>query len=320
MRNASIEYLKLTLSIMVVGIHTLLFKEISPYLSYIFVNGIFRIAVPIFFIISGFYFYHSVSMRGFYLWFKRMFLLYLIWMVIYLPYYFPKDISSINNILYFLFKLCFGYHHLWYLIGSVGAACILQISKKQSDFFIMGFAISMFLIGVTLQYMHVYCDFDTALIRNVIGSINSFRNFVFFGFPMFAIGYLIAKNHISHLDKNKYLNSRLILLLLILALFLESSINFYLLPFSNGFDIYISLLFLAPYLFFYATRSNSTIQTSLISKNSVGIYLCHPLIYDALMKLFNLEYGTLLFAITFPLSVIFSLVLIKIDRKTGFIL
>ncbi len=197
MRNAAIEYLKLILSIMVVGIHTHLFHEISPYLSYIFVNGIFRMAVPIFFIINGFYFYYSISKRGFYLWFKRMFLLYLVWMVVYLPYYFSEDISSINSLLYFLFKFCLGFHHLWYLIGSIGAACIIQIVKKHSDFFILGFAISMFLIGAALQYMHVYSHFDSILVSSVIGSSNSFRNFVFFGFPMFGIGYCARRTSIK---------------------------------------------------------------------------------------------------------------------------
>ena len=51
----SLDTLKLILSVMVVFIHSRIFMDSSTLLDTFTSNGIFRIAVPIFFIINGYY-------------------------------------------------------------------------------------------------------------------------------------------------------------------------------------------------------------------------------------------------------------------------
>ncbi len=48
-RNLSIDILKVILAIAVVFLHTRIFYDLSTLLSHVFVQGIFRLAVPSFF-------------------------------------------------------------------------------------------------------------------------------------------------------------------------------------------------------------------------------------------------------------------------------
>lgn len=109
-RNLSIDVLKIILAFFVVFLHMNFLKETYPVLSYILVNGLFRIAVPVFLVITGFYFFHIDSVKKLKKWLFRTFLLYAIWMLIYISYW--KDNDEI------LLTIVFGYHHLWYLIGT----------------------------------------------------------------------------------------------------------------------------------------------------------------------------------------------------------
>ena len=57
MRNLSLDILKIIMAFFVVFLHMHLFKEVYPSLSYVLVNGLFRLGVPTFLIISGYYFF-----------------------------------------------------------------------------------------------------------------------------------------------------------------------------------------------------------------------------------------------------------------------
>lgn len=57
-RNVALDLLKLTMAAMVVGLHAGFLNDFSSLGYYITVNGIFRIAVPVFFVIN------TVSLKG----------------------------------------------------------------------------------------------------------------------------------------------------------------------------------------------------------------------------------------------------------------
>ena len=56
-RNSSIDMPKISMSFMIIGIYSGFLGDQSSLAEHLFVNGIFRTAVPIFFIINGFYFF-----------------------------------------------------------------------------------------------------------------------------------------------------------------------------------------------------------------------------------------------------------------------
>ena len=60
-RNRTIDLLKFIFSICVIAIHSSLFKEINTTLYISTTMGLFRIAVPFFFITSGYFYYRKLS-------------------------------------------------------------------------------------------------------------------------------------------------------------------------------------------------------------------------------------------------------------------
>lgn len=60
-RNISLDILKIALAFMVVGLHAGFLSSVTSIGYYLTVNGVFGIAVPIFLLIGGFYFYTAVS-------------------------------------------------------------------------------------------------------------------------------------------------------------------------------------------------------------------------------------------------------------------
>ena len=65
MRNLSLDYLKVFLAVCVVFLHGGWLYDINELVGYLHVNGLFRIAVPLFFIINGYYFYNISSLSSF---------------------------------------------------------------------------------------------------------------------------------------------------------------------------------------------------------------------------------------------------------------
>lgn len=82
-RNISLDILKVFLAILVVLIHLSFLSEKVVVLSQLIINGICRLAVPVFLIISGYYFISVNSKQKALNWIKRLGMLYFIWMVLY---------------------------------------------------------------------------------------------------------------------------------------------------------------------------------------------------------------------------------------------
>lgn len=132
-RNLSLDILKIILAISVVFLHCHFLEDISIIGYYSTVEGLFRLAVPTFLIISGFYFFYIKDLNDLKKWIFRLGSLYLIWMTIYSPLW-----LSLDNIPKTLFTLFNGYYVLWYLIGALFSGIIVfyikNLSKKNSYF------------------------------------------------------------------------------------------------------------------------------------------------------------------------------------------
>lgn len=105
-RNIALDLLKLLMAAMVVAIHAEVFKDINQALSYFTVYGVFRIAVPVFLLINGFYFFQTLRDNRVTIWFKRLIALYLFWMLIYAPICFTQQNSQPKNLLNYFCRSC----------------------------------------------------------------------------------------------------------------------------------------------------------------------------------------------------------------------
>ena len=184
------------MAFMVVAIHAEFLRDISVAWSYFTAFGLFRIAVPVFLLISGFYFYNTLESNNTSIWFKRSLLLYLFWMLVYSIFWFKPDEITVKA---FLIQVIVGYYHLWYIAGMIGAAVILLVIRRFNSPTLIFISITIYLMGVIIQYAGNYHVVDNARLDNIININFVHRNALFFSLPFFCIGYLIHKHKIHTL-------------------------------------------------------------------------------------------------------------------------
>jgi hypothetical protein len=309
-RNLSIDILKLLLSFSVVGLHGAVFSDFSPFLSHLFVNGLARIAVPVFLIISGFYFFEIRTTKQFINWIKRLLFLYIIWMTIYA--FFWLRLSRFEIIL----DLLLGYRHLWYLIGAVQAFILLWFLRNVNSKTLIIIAALCAIFGLVIQYNALY-----SFIYNPADElgISLQRSGLAVCFPFAVIGYLINKYNFINIKKNV----KVALAGSIILLMLESSLNY---KYSYlGMDLLISLYVVCPLLFIYVSNKKYYSNNKSLAHYSTGIYLVHMFV---LMMIWILEDkhilcklgSTPIVIITILLSVAITYFLIILRKKIKYIL
>jgi surface polysaccharide O-acyltransferase-like enzyme len=301
-RNLSIDILKFIMSFLIVGLHGKIFEDISNPLYYFVVSGITRIAVPIFLIVTGFYFYEVNMKENFKKWIKRLFYLYIIWTIIYYYWVFLPYKAMIISIF-------FGYYHLWYIIGSLYALILVWLIHNWGTTKQVCLLISCALLGILIQYIGNY-SFEKLFY--LIGPY-IYRNGLFICFPFILIGYLINK-----FSFHKKIRRRVPLLIIGFLLMLsEIYVNFL----YNGkiFEILISLYFFCPILFIYVLNKPLCSKSKTLSLYSTGIYLVHNLVFLHINKLISLN-NTLNVIIVFFISTFFTFFIIKVQKRFRYIL
>ncbi|MBO6494019.1 surface polysaccharide O-acyltransferase-like enzyme [Roseivirga pacifica] len=316
-RYQSIDFLKLSLAIMVVAVHCGFLFEFNDLFFHLTSSGIFRITVPAFAVISGYFIYGKLDKLNFQLWTKRMVSLYLVWTVIYSPF-----ILTSTNLLRLIIDLLFGYFHLWYLAALIGGGFLLFILKDLTDLRLLLLSIITFLVGVFFQYAAEYDFFgSTHLITKILTYKFLYRNFLFFGFPFLTLGYLIRKNRVASSIR---FNSA-ILLVLILAVFYLVECLIYFKKLSGDYsahDVYLLSFLLCPAILILAIKMNSSFsnfQTKRLNAYFIGIYLVHPIFIMLYSKSLTLN-SIYLFGMVLISSIIATYFLIQIKRRFKYIL
>ncbi len=316
-RNMSLDILKLIMAAMVVALHSDFLSAIDPLLGYATTNGLFRLAVPTFLLINGFYFHKIVIGRGYSDWFKRVFYLYVFWMLFYVYFWFRPADLTLFEIAKLVKTFVIGYHHLWYVSGLFGAALLLVLLRRFSDRVLLILGLSFFLVGVCIQYAGNYHIMDNDLIDSLFNKYWAHRNFLFLSFPFFLTGYFISKWEL----KEKFsLSTSLCFAFSGLGLLIAESIVNYSQPrMDGGFDNLFSLILLCPALFLVFQKFSFTGSSKLIGLLASSIYFIHPLIIVILRKFLVLNSIMLTFT-TLVLAIISSCLIIWAHKRFKFIL
>ncbi|MCD0456484.1 acyltransferase family protein [Chryseobacterium sp. LC2016-27] len=303
-RNLSIDVLKIILAFFVVFLHMNFLIETYPLLSYLLVNGLFRIAVPVFLVITGFYFFHIDTTKKLKKWLFRTFLLYAIWMLIYISYW--KDNDEI------LLTIVFGYHHLWYLIGTFFSGSILYVLRNQNSKLLIALTVILFSLGYVVQvlgnlhYLNAGSDF-------LLNDYLLYRNFLFVCFPFLTIGFLINKHQI---DISTYKHSSWLVVLSILSVIGEAFFNYKYIS-NESTDILFSLIFASPLLFLYCQTIYIKTTSKIFASFSTAIYVVHPLIMKSDLYKEIESFKVLIFlAILIPVS----FALVYLNKKLKYLL
>lgn len=312
-RNLALDLGKFVLATMVIALHSGFMVDYNPLVNYLTVQGLFRIAVPTFFLINGFYFYRFLQRRNANMtqWLQRALLLYGIWMLIYSPWWlFNKPLAEHSG-RELITTVLLGYGHLWYLSAMVGAGLLTWLLRNHLPQ-ASALAVLAFSCGIVIQYAANYQTLPDNQLGAVAQHITAHRNFLFLGFPFFFLGYLI-----HHQQWHRQLSSTTCTKLLVLGsglLLTESAINYAMPQMQAGFDNYVSLLLICPPLLVYLLQSQHVISSRLLGETATAVYLSHPLWIDLLADL-QLRDTALLFLATFALSVAFAIPLVKLNQR-----
>ncbi len=188
-RIYSLDYLKLVLAVLVAFGHTSWLQSHPTPLAAMLGNGLMRTIVPLFCIVSGYFFYRAVARGDGMKWLRRVLVLYLVWMAVYLPFW----LGQVHGLLSLIKTLVFGYFHLWFMAGILLAGFVILFLRRLMHVVAFRAEIPVLIaaaaicavIGVTLQYLHLYGN-------GAIG-VRKFSNGLFMCFPYVTIGYLYAR-------------------------------------------------------------------------------------------------------------------------------
>jgi hypothetical protein len=310
--------LKIVLAWMVIGMHTRFFADVSGVAVYLTSNGLFRIAVPIFLLINGYFFYQVLASAGQAKWFVRVLILYGLWMAIYAPFWMPDLRQSTGS---WFFKaahtIFLGYYHLWYLMGMLGAAAVMVVVARAGTRFLIGAAAATFLGGVAIQYIASYHLMEHGRLSDLFSLTWSHRNLLLFSFPFFCTGFLINKHKVlDRLSVRQLVPVACAGLALLLA---ESYLNYVASSSGAVLDNMLSLAIVCPALFILVMKTNMTSTSKELALYSTAIYLAHILVMFALQRVFKIS-PTVLTLLTIFVATAVSHVLVRLHRRYAFIL
>jgi surface polysaccharide O-acyltransferase-like enzyme len=280
-RDLALDSLKVLLAAFVVGIHSYFLNGSGSMGGDLLGNGLFRIAVPVFFIINGFFFSGVLEKGSLILWLRKVLVLYAVWMAVFLPFYFPDNLT-VSSIALFFKTLVLGYHHIWYLSALIIAGITIHFLKNRSTRVMVISAALMFVTGVILQYVRAYVDFPQSALNRLLDIEWASRNFLFIGYPFMVTGVLIRRH--SLIEKLPAGPVWACLAIGLFLLFVEAGNNYtHLSGTRHSFDCLLALGLAGPLLFIAVSKLEWTHQSKRLSDLSMVIYFVHPLFISLLV-------------------------------------
>lgn len=284
-RNQTLDALRLVLAFMVVGLHGHFWRDVQPEVSHFLENYLFRIAVPVFFMVNGYYFAGQLARKPFRAWASRIAMLYVSWTLVYS--FFILRVGFGTAIKY----LAVGYFHLWYLPATLCAAALVYVLRDLRPCTFVGLIVLAFGLGLGIQYAGNY-HVASAAVDDVLNNTYLYRNFLFFGFPFFGMGFLMAKTDMA----GRVSAGAIAVGILVGALLLvfEYAVNTSrALSTSESFDLLAALPVLCIAAFLWAVRQPASAPCLPLGGMSTVVFFAHPLFLYALPK-FHIASETLL--------------------------
>lgn len=258
-----IDFFKFVCAVLVIAIHALPFSGISTSAFY-WVDILARIAVPFFFIASGFFLFNNISATKLKNFISRLLKLYLFWFVVTLPHTIYKkfilpESDFATNIIKFAKGVVFSssFNGSWYVNTLIVSSVIVYFLQKKFSFaliLLLG-AILYVLSCISSSYMSFY-PVDSAIATFVETYKYIFGVAPYTSLPAgllyVAIGAYIIKNKQSFTNIN--MNS--IIAGLVISIILAIVENTVLYGHSRSNDSFFALVPLCFFLFLYCLKSD----------------------------------------------------------------
>jgi surface polysaccharide O-acyltransferase-like enzyme len=269
-RRLSIDLLKIVLAMMVVGIHANPVKPFGHDAVLLTGQGLYRIAVPTFFVING-YFLHPVTMAGGtgrYVW--RLVWLWAVWTALYLPGWWGLVHNPDHGMV--VQSMLIGWWHLWYLLALALAAAMVALVRNWSlRAQLMAMAVT-FGLSVTLIYAAAM-GHSLRPAWFLADPVAMWRNGALMGFPFLMAGWLIRQTGFG----TNWSTGTVATLagLGVLGVLVETMAMDRLLPRGVSHDVMLSLALACPALLLLALRFSRQSQSRNLGTYANGIYFLH---------------------------------------------
>ena len=303
MRSYSLDTLKFLCAILVIFIHTLQPKIWSEYIT-----PIIRCAVPIFFIMSGYFTYgrknliHTIKKR-----IRSLFSIFCVVFLFYFSFFLIANgrdslehlqmLLSHNFILLNSVPYCM---HLWYITAYIYVLLIMLLVEKYNLYKWLFFITPILLL--TALTLGKYSE----IILNYNFPTNYTRNFLFTGLPFFTLGMIIKK---AKQLPNIYIAGISCIIFYILGIIETWNTN-------NRGELFASNIFLSLsifILFINIEQTKDNIFSKIGREDSLYIYLLHFIIATGITRLCDILPSLVYFSALITLSL--TLFLIYILRK-----
>ncbi|GKX30042.1 membrane bound serine racemase VanT [Vallitalea longa] len=276
---AGIDYFRIIAVLLVIAIHTSPLLSISRIGNFILTRIIGRVAVPFFFMTSGFFLFNELSKRRLYGFLQKIGLLYGISIILYLPIniyngYFAQDDLLLNILKDIIFDGTL--YHLWYLPAiMIGAYISFHLIKRLGYKKAFALAIILYIIGLLGDsYFGLTRSFKPLRgLYEYIFMVSDFtRNGVFFAPVFLILGGMIAKRKKQCSIQFYMIGFFTTLLLMIVEGLYINGIRF-----QRHDSMYILLI---PTMFFLFNMLILFEGKSLIilRKTAMIIYIIHPMV------------------------------------------
>jgi surface polysaccharide O-acyltransferase-like enzyme len=316
-RNVSLDVLRIIMSVMVIGLHTDFLGDISPVGRALTVNGLFRLAVPTFLLISGFYFREAVQRQGAGRWLLRLLTLYAVWSGLYAWFWLLDADGQLQTASRLLISVLVGYWHLWFLPCALGAAVLLLALKRLPGRALLALALALYGIGVLIQYVGSHHLSSHAALDRLASITWVHRNFLLMGFPFFCIGYLLNESRLH--ERLRPVTVRWVATVSVVVLLLESWLHHQLSPSPRGIDSLLALIVACPALFLVAIQSRVDGQSKNLALLAAAVYFIHALFIELLQRQTSAN-GLSLTLSVMALSALAAPAIVRLHRRLPFLL
>lgn len=289
-KTINMDACRLLAAFMIVAIHTYPLEKINPNLDYFFTRIIFRIAVPFFLMVTGYFLIPKIlknksALIGYS---KKILKLYVISIIIYLPVNIYMGYFNHTNILNITKDIFFNgtFYHLWYfpaLLLGLWISYVFPIKgNKKNIFFIF---ILLFLIGIfgdsyygTISKITILKNF-----YHILFCLFDYTRNGFFYTPIFLyIGYIISCTDRVFSEKK-----RLLFLFSSLALMGVEGMILYYFQIPRHTSMYFFLVPTAYFLFSFL-REKEWKRNKNICNIATWLYILHPLFIIVIRFIFKI--------------------------------
>ncbi len=311
-RNSTIDALKFVFSLCIIGVHINLFQDISTPVYRTLTQSLFRIGVPFYFIVSGYYFASKLENRERSAqWLKRLLKIYLVFEIldIVLTALVPRIAWPVSYVILRFFTT--GLNRIYWYLVSLILTCFLCRGLWQKGYTFDLICAGLFLYLITMTY-----DSYSFLFGNTFMAKVGEAHTTVWAWPQAGFGESTLFLSLGvYLRQKKPEVRHLNLLLCVSLVLLVMEGNFCQSRGGADANCYFSLIPASVFLFLFTQRRPDLLKIPQAGELSLYIYMIH--IYFSYVSLAVSQNTIIRFLFISVLSCITAALIVKIrNRKT----